>query len=188
MRKIEEGLERLSFLIGPMYYSMVRYLEKKSDFLALNKDMTLYRKISIKEYELNLYEMYQNEIICFPSFTSTSIKKNFSTTQNALQANNVDENKKINILMVLHYKHQYDNIYQGIFLNKYFSVNSHEQEVLLFPFTFIKVNSLEPPDDEDDYIDYILDCDILNRDCILEFELKKGKKIVINDDNVVTVQ
>ena len=188
MRKIEEGLERLSFLIGPMYYSMVRYLKEENPSLALNKDITLFRKISIKEYELNLYEMYQNEIICFPSFTSTSITKNFSTTANALQVNNVDQKEKINILMVLHYKYQYNNIYQGMFLNKYFSVNSHEQEVLLFPFTFIKVNSLERANDEDDYIDYILDCDILNRDCILEFELKKGKKIVIDDDNVVTVQ
>ena len=30
MRKIEEGLEKLSFLIGPIYYSMVRYLKKEN--------------------------------------------------------------------------------------------------------------------------------------------------------------
>jgi hypothetical protein len=29
MRNIDKSLARLSFLIGPMYYSMVRYLEKK---------------------------------------------------------------------------------------------------------------------------------------------------------------
>ena len=190
MRKIEEGLERLSFLIGPMYYSMVRYLKKENPSLALNKNLTLFRKLIITKYEYNLYNMYVNNIICFPSFTSTStsIKNDFSPTSNALKVNNVNEKESIIILMVLHYKHLHKNIFQGMFLNKYFSVNSREKEVLIFPFTFIKVNSLEPANDEDDCFDYKMDCDILNRDRILEFELKKGKKIVIDSNNVLTIQ
>ena len=35
MRNIEVGMERLSFLIGPMYYTIIRYLCKKNPNLIL---------------------------------------------------------------------------------------------------------------------------------------------------------
>ena len=43
MRKIEEGVARLSFLIGPMYYSMLRFVKMERKDLNLNKSITLYR-------------------------------------------------------------------------------------------------------------------------------------------------
>ena len=185
MRKIGEGLERLSFLFGPMYYSMVKYL-KNHPYQALNRDITLYRTISINEYELNLYNMYVNKIICFPSFTSTSTKIKFSPTKNASDVNNPNNEEKIIILLELHYRYQFNNIYQGMFLDQNFSVHPEENEILLFPFTFIKVKQLIREYDNDLY-SYKMECDILNRDRILEFGLKRGKKVVIKDDNIVTI-
>ena len=49
MRNIEEGIERLSFLIGPMYYIIVRYLMKKNSNLMLKERNTLYRNIYINQ-------------------------------------------------------------------------------------------------------------------------------------------
>ena len=187
MRKIEEGLERLSFLIGPMYYSMVRYLKEENPSLALNKDITLFRKISIKEYELNLYEMYQNEIICFPSFTSTSFKKNsFKTTKKAKKVNDLDNEKTVKILMILNYKHNDYNSPQAMIISK-FSQHEDEEEVLFFPFTFVEVNNLKTDYDfEIDDIIYVLNCNIINRNTILENGLKNSKEIYINNNDVFT--
>ena len=177
MRKVEKGLERLSFLIGPMYYSIVRYLKLENPKLSLNKSITLYRNIVINQYDLNIYYMSEGNIICFPSFTSTSLIKGFSTTTKALNVNLI-ENEKINLLMVMHYHHERNNSFQGMFLDERFSVNPQEQEILLFPFTFIKANSLKKVKDDL----YELDCDIINKDCILEFGLKQGKKVVYKND------
>ena len=74
-----------------------------------------------------------------------------------------------------------------MFLDENFSVNPKEKEILLFPFTFIKVKQLIRVDNNYLY-SYKMECDILNRDHILEFELKKDKKVVIKKDNIVTIE
>lgn len=183
MRNIDKSLARLSFIIGPMYYSMVRYLEKENPSLKLNKSMTLYRSITINRFDLNIYYMSFGDIICFPSFTSTSIKEGFSATQTAKNVNQIDEEDEVELLMKLHYDHKpyYSN--QGMFLNKDFSVNSHEEEILLFPFTFIKANTLK----SDSKKKFVLDCTIINKDCIFEFGLKGNKKIILAN-KVLTIK
>ena len=176
MRNIEKGVSRLSFLIGPMYYSMVRFLKKEREDLNLNKSMTLYRTIELNEFDLNNYYMAQNNIICFSSFTSTSRKKGeFQTTKIAKKVNNII-GEEITLQMILNYKHSSDNAPQGMILGD-LSVNSFEDEVLLFPFTFIKVNELKKIDES--Y--YELSCDIINKKSVLEFGLKNGKKIDAKD-------
>ena len=180
MRNNEIGTKRLSFLIGPMYYSIIRYLIKENHDLILNQDVTLYRNIIINEYDLNLYHMTNGNIICFPSFTSTSFTKGFIPTPNALNINNIKK-EKINLEMVIYYEHNYNNIPHGMVL-KNFSVNEHENEVLLFPFTFVKVTNLQRAG----YNSYRLDCKIINKDKILEFGLKKGKSVVFKY-NLMTI-
>ena len=139
MRNIEVGMERLSFLIGPMYYTIVRYLMKNNSNLMFKERNNLYRNIYINQYDLENYYMAQGKIICFPSFTSTSFKNEFEPTINALKINHFDS-EKILLKMELSYTPKYDDIPQGMIL-KDFSANPNEEEILLFPLTFIKVNS-----------------------------------------------
>ena len=183
MRKMEEGVERISFLIGPMYYSMVRFLNKNPKY-CLNESMTLYRKITINQYDLNIYYMAEGSIICFSSFTSTSLNDEFSTTQTAKNVNNIDEKDQVNLLMKLNYNHLRTNKPLGMRIAE-FSKFKKEDEILLFPFTFIKVNKIENIKVKD--YDFILYCDIINKDSILELGLKEGKKAII-DNNVLVIK
>ena len=180
MRNIEIGMERLSFLIGPMYYAIVRFLVKYPD-LMLKERKVLYRNIYINEYDLETYLMTEGSIICFPSFTSTSIKKGFCPTSNALNVNYI-KSKKILLNMVLTYEYKYKNIPQGMYL-KFHSSNPHEEEILLFPFTFIKVESIN----EVKKAIYELKGKIINKDSILEFGLRKGKKVILKEDVLTLV-
>ena len=52
---------------------------------------------------------------------------------------------------------------------KKLSTQEHEEEVLLFPFTFIYVESLKKINDKYNKL-YVK---IINKDCVLEFGLKK---------------
>ena len=181
MRNIEVGMERLSFLIGPMYYTIVRYLMKKDSNLMFNERNKLFRNIYINQYDLENYYMAKGKIICFPSFTSTSFKKGFEPTNKALNVNNL-YNEKILLKMELSYKPEYDNIPQGMIL-KDFSVNPSEEEILLFPFTFIKVKSIKKKKNNF----YELKGKIINKDSILEFGLRKGKKVFLKNE-VLTIE
>ena len=139
MRRIEDGILQLSFFIGPIYYSLVRFVKSNSQY-ALKKDSILFRHIVINKIDLNFYEMAKGDIICFPSFSSISFERGFSTTNSALKVNNV-ELENIQIEMIIQYNHCYYNLSPGIILGN-LSYFKNEKEVLLFPFTFIKVQSI----------------------------------------------
>ena len=79
MRRIGNGILQLSFFMGPMFYSLIRYI-KINPSKGLTKNTTLYRTIIINEIDLNMYYMAIGDIIVFQSFTSTSLKKGFSPT------------------------------------------------------------------------------------------------------------
>ena len=181
MRQIDRGATKLSFLIGPMYYSLIRYVKRNPKF-ALQKDTILYRNIVTNLYNLNVFNMAKNKIICFPSFTSTSlVKKSFETTDTALEVNDLYGIKTARIFMILHYKHNSSNLPQSMNITE-FSKNKKEKEVLFFPFTFVKVNSLkEVYDNSIDDIIYELDCNIIGRNNFIEFDLKKNKNVYLRD-------
>lgn len=174
MRQIELGVARVSFLIGPMYYSMIRFLYSNKSNYLLNRDTILYRTIWANEYNLNNFYMSKPNIICFPSFSSSSFNKDFKTTNNAKIVNNITEDD-IKVIMKLKYFHN-NNVPIGMIL-KEFSIAQHESEVLLFPFTFIRVDDLNKVNEK--Y--YELEGTIINKDCILEFGLKVGKKIILKN-------
>ena len=183
MRNIESGIARLSFLMGPMYYSMLRFLKNDTNKnYCLKKNETLYRFISINQYDLNIYQMAVKDIICFSSFTSTSLGEgNFEPTPNAKNVNNISEEEEITLEIIMHYTHKNDNSPIGMIL-KGFAEYQNEREVLLFPFTFFKVNKLIKVDNKF----YKLDCSIINKSCDLEIGLKNGKKVCIENGVLVT--
>ena len=181
MRNIEVGMERLSFLIGPMYYTIIRYLCKKNPNLILKQRNNLYRNIYINQYDLENYFLAEGNIICLPSFTSTSFKKGFEPTNIALKINHLYDTK-ILLKMKISYTPQNNVIPQGMIL-KEFSSNPNEDEVLLFPFIFIKVKSIEKKKNDI----YKLQGKIINKDNILEFGLRKGKKVILKNE-VLTIE
>ena len=94
---------------------------KENSNLILSGRNRLYRNIYINKYDLDAYYMAKGHYICFPSFTSTSFKKGFSPTNNALNINHIN-NKKILLNIELSYKNQKNIIPQGMIL-KHFSKN-----------------------------------------------------------------
>ena len=147
----------------------------------LKERNTLYRNIYINQYDLDTYYMEEGKIICFPSFTSTSFKKGFEPTNNALNINHFN-NDKILLKMKLTFSPEYEYIPQGMILED-FSEIPWEEEVLLFPFTFIKVKSIKKK--KKDF--YKLEGISINKESILEFGLRKGKKVVLKNE-ILTIK
>ena len=168
MRDISKGYIGLTYFFGPFDYGFFKFLHDNPD-KGINKTVDLTRNIKLNPLDFYTYTLSEKEIICFPSFTSTSLKldNTFSVTCNGKEVNNIDDKDCINVKMIFHYIYEKDCISPGIDVSSD-SVFKGEKEVLLLPFTFVKFNKIEKKDDKN----YIFDFTIINRKKILEFELR----------------
>ena len=67
MRNFEEGLYYFSYYMGPFLFAINKYVKENPINFKFNNDMILYRNIQCSIFDLHLYKMNLNHIICFPS-------------------------------------------------------------------------------------------------------------------------
>ena len=141
MRNCEKGLISLAYYIGPFLFGLNKYVKENPKYFSFNEDMNLYKYIICQSFDFYLYKMNVNHIICFPSFTPTSLKiyQNFS----------IRPKKLYHVTMIFKYKHEKGNISPGIIIKdnkakdgKYISSHPIENEVILFPFTFARITNI----------------------------------------------
>ena len=174
MRCFEPGLILFSYYMGPFLFGINKYIKENPNF-ALSKDMTLYRKLTLTEIEFYSYKLNLGHIICFPSLTSTSSEEiSFDPTDLAKSLNNNNSEKVLNIKMIFKYIHKTGNISPGIILEDkeghQLSEHPSEHEVLLFPFTFVRINSIN----SDTNNIKIIEMEIINRTSYIEYTLKNN--------------
>ena len=184
MRNFEKGLIKLAYYLGPLLFGLNKYALEHPE-RCLNKDTILYRKLTLSPLDKHIYTFSVGHIICFPSLTSTSTSKkdvffptilsqkiNKDPKRFKEEVNKVDENK-IEIFMIIEYKHEVDNITPALDIT-HLSNSIYEEERLIFPFTFFRINKIEKdPDKENSYKFYM---EIINRKTIIEYDLKEGIK------------
>ena len=110
--------------------------------------------------------------------TSTSSKDiNFSPTSLAGEINKKGDDSLI-VKLIIKYHHENDNISPGIIIedklgydNKYISSNPFEKEVILFPFTFAKIVSINSEIKYGKEIK-IVNMELINRKTYLEYTLR----------------
>ena len=190
MRNFEKGLISLAYYMGPFLFAVNKYVKENPYYFKFNKNMTLYRNIQCSIFDYYLYRMNLNHIICFPSITSTSTTRVFHPTKLAQKVNNNGNNPNdlIKITMIFIYEHQEDNISPGIIVldNKgkdgsYLSKNPKESEVILFPFTFARIISINRMSKTENIFEIYLK--IINRDHYIEYTLKDNveKRLKFDD-------
>ena len=192
LRNFEKFYVEMGYFIGPFYYALFNYAlihEEK----ALNKKVILYRDLMMDRLDLYSYRFSENDIICFQSFTSTTLKENlnFKPSKNAKNINNIGDIEEKNFVkMFISYNPSGYCIPQGLDVSEE-SQFSNEKEILLFPFTFMKIDKVEIHSGTKNDKHYIY-LTIINRGDILEeglnnnysFKLiENGTKLVIDKNN-----
>ena len=169
MRVFDEKLYKLAYFIGPFMLALNQYLLKYPQ-KGLNQDTMLFRTINIDPLEKYDYTLSEGHIICFPSFTSTSVKRDkFIPT--------IIKPNSIKIELFIQYKYMSGNISPAIDIND-MSEYKDEDERLLLPFTFLSINSIAKDPYKENYILYM---EIINRTTVIEYKLKEEKKYNIED-------
>ena len=192
LRNFEKFYVEMCYFIGLFYNALFNYaLDNKEK--ALNKKTILYRDLIMDKLDLYSYKFSENDIICFTSFTSTTLneKLNFEQSNNAKKINKIEELEEKNyVKMIISYNPGDNCVPQGLDVSEE-SKFLNEKEVLLFPFTFLKIERVEMHSGTQNDKHYIY-LTIINRGDILEYGLKSnysfkleenGTKLVVDKDN-----
>jgi len=181
LRDIGKNFDGMSHFVGPFDYALFKYLHDNPN-KGLTYNITLFRDVQMSIFDFYLYYLSLNDIICLPSFTSTTVLKNlnFKNTFNAKIVNN-SKNSDFHIKMIFKYYYDYGNVSPGIFIRDE-SKYSNEEEVLLFPFTFVKITNIvyNKGTINNKHEIYF---DIVNRNRIMEFELLKNRNFYLSIKN-----
>ena len=171
MRNIGKGYIDLVYFFGTYDYGIFKYLHDNPN-KGLKSDITLKRDIILNELDFNVYTFSEGEIICFPSFTSTSrnINNEFHIPLESIQSNKIDLDNSIIVRMLFHYHYEEGKVSPGVDIEDISTISS-EKEVLLLPFTFVKFNKIIKKDENK----YDFDFTIINQSKYLEFILKNSE-------------
>ena len=195
LRNFEKFYVEMCYFIGPFYYGLFYYALKKEE-KALNKKAILYRDETLNKLDLYSYKFRENDIICFQSFTSTTLKEdlNFVPTKNAKKMNYTGEKQDDDyVKLIISYNPEGKCVPQGIDVSEDSKLPG-EKEILLFPFTFLKINKVEMHSGKIDDKHYIY-LTIINRESPLEYCLnnnwsfkivENGTKLVVDKDKDLT--
>ena len=190
LRNFEKYYLEMAHFIGPFYYGIYLYTINHPE-KQITKKTILYRDIEIDRLDLYSYQFCENDIICFTSFTSTTINENlnFEPSNNAKIVNDNLKDKSF-AKMIITYNPTKEDSPQGVDVSN-LSFYSGEKEFLLFPFTFLKISKVEiRSGDKDDK--HLIHLTIINKGKLFEKGLRKkfafklvenGNKIIIDKDN-----
>jgi len=144
LRNFDKFYVEMAYFIGPFYYGLFEYALRHREKI-LNKKTILYRDLIMDRLDLYFYQFCENDIICFPSFTSTTLKENlnFKPTKNSAKINNIGNLEEKNyVKMIINHNPKGLCVPQGLDVSEE-SKHSNEKEILLFPFTFLKIDKVE---------------------------------------------
>ena len=123
-----EAFRILSSHVAKFIYKLYDY--RKNRYLFQRKG-DLYRKMYLNRDDINQYEQSIGRVICYPSFTSTSLKRD---GYKPYKINSSDE------LVLLIIK---QNKTKSVISIKEFSNYEYEDEYLFLPFSFFKIQNVK---------------------------------------------
>ena len=125
-----EAFRILSSHVAKFIYKLYDYRKSKN---LSQKRSDLYRKLYLNKDDINKYEESIGKVICYPSFTSTSLKRNGFNPDSKYKGKD-DE------LVLLIIK---QNKTKSVISIKEYSEFEQEDEYLFLPFSFFKIIKVE---------------------------------------------
>lgn len=172
--------EYIKYFAGPFSYALYRYANNNRK-QGIFSSKTFYRKMTIKMSDYYLYKVSIGELICYPSFTSTSeqdMTKYSFPTEIAKKINNITIND-ITVLLIINYNCKNWSYTTPCVCSSEYSQYSDEQEYIFPPFSFFRINKITERNGTPEN-PHIIHMSTPNKRNLLEFDLNKGKTIKYN--------
>ena len=170
------AIQKTSWFIATVIYSLNKYSEKENK--GLKKATKLYRGLKMNLIDLLYYEAEKNQLICYPSFTSTSLNKNI-----AIGFSKKKLEYQYETIITINYNYNEGFVPTAVEIYD-ISQLKYEKECIFLPYSFFKIKNVE--------IDHInkkgtIELDSIGRKTIFEEKLKDGKKLEYNDKGFMEI-
>ena len=183
LRLNKKGINAFGYFISGLIYSLNKFNKITGNGEKSNRN--LYRGMRLDMTELLSYERYEGEILCFPSFMSTS--KNYSAAAEPegfggrdVEVETRESEGLFSVVLTIKYNFSNGAVPNGSNIES-ISQFPTESECLFHPFSFFKVKKVKI-----DLKKFECDIDLENysRRSILEEKLKYGYEIDFNKDYI----
>ena len=139
-----DAFRTLSSHIAKFIFKLYDYREKN---IHNQKTSNLYRRMCINKNDIKLYEQSVDRVICYPSFTSTSIGKNkFMLSEPDSESNIIlliiEQNNTKSVVSIRDFS-AFQNNTKSVVSIRDFSAFKGEEEYLFLPFSFFKITKVE---------------------------------------------
>ena len=181
LRNFGKGLISFAHYMGPFLYGLNKYVKDNPKF-AITKKMELYKIIKCSNYDYYQFKYSRNRTVCFTSLILTSSVPMQYTPEKQ------EKDDKLLIKIIFNYNYEKGDISPGIVIEnkkgkdgKYISSHPKNKDVILFPFTFAKINEIK--EEIEKGIKFIvIRLDIINRKTYIEHLLRDDfKKRILFD-------
>ena len=170
--------EKAGYFIGGLMYKLNEYGIYKNK--GIKNKCILYRGIYLNYLDALSYQIYIGKIIAFQTFLSTSSDKKTAELFSKVKRTSLEERKnKCMFSTIIEINHIYDKeLFPLCFDISDISNRKNEKEFLFHPYTFFKLKNFKI--DLEKYILH-LNLETIGKKEILEYPLKSGKTIILND-------
>ena len=183
LRLNKKGINAFGYFISGLIYSLNKFNKETGNGEKSNRD--LYRGMRLDMTELLSYERYEGEILCFPSFMSTSKYYSAAAEPEGFGGRDVEVDTReseglFSVVLTIKYNFSNGAVPNGSNIES-ISQFPTESECLLHPFSFFKVKKVKI-----DLKKFECDIDLENysRRSILEEKIKYGYEIDFNKDYI----
>ena len=170
------AIQKTSWFIAVVIYCLNLYAEKKG---IKDDGLKLYRGLLMNLSDLLSYERLKGELICYPSFTSTSKKIEVAKEF----AKNINNKEKYETIITINYLYKKGFIPTTVDVSE-ISQFKEEEECLFFPYTFFIIKNIKI-----NYNDKTaeIELDAIGRKEIIETKLKDRYKLNYNEEGFMEV-
>ena len=164
------AIEKTSWFIAQVIYSLNKYA--KDENKGVKKTKTLYRGIRANLSDLLNYESAKGELICFPSFTSTT-----PLLEKAKEFANTTDNSQYSTIIIINYTWEKGFLPTAVDVSD-ISKFKNEKENLFYPYSFFRIIDVQ--------INHLnksaeIQLEAIRKKTIFEKELKDDTYLAYND-------
>ena len=177
---LREVDNKLIEFAGLLNYALYKYYFNNPE-IEIKENMTFYRKLIISIKDLYSYDLFEGKIICFPSFTSTTIDRNQYHFGPIETYNSYGKKIAREKCVLLKINYNYNPYYQCPCFNiSYFSEYENEKEYIFPPFSFFKILKINMNDGTKEN-PVIIELELIPKNFNFEKNLKNKGNICFDD-------
>ena len=183
MKKDLSVYKKIGYFAGNLMHCLVEYGKKMKK--GVNSKNTFYKGLNLNIIDLLEFLKNRNFMITFPYFLPITMKKDFAKITSKIDKSNKENKKKDFYSVFMKIEYLFDKGYEPcIFELKDIAPYPDEEEYILLPFTFLRINKIKI---DSNTFTADIELSVIGKKEILEYKIKKSHKMEYDSKNKIMI-